>query len=68
MNLHSPLSGTSESSCVSPENHNGHLCVLCSQEKLENLRHLTDDHTVVCFICGRKANSEDNVCSPMPIR
>jgi hypothetical protein len=28
---------------------------------------LTDDPTVICFICGRKANSADNVCSPMPI-
>ena len=54
-------------SCGCPEKHSGHLCVLSSQEKKEEIIHLTDDPTVICFICGRKANSADNVCSPMPI-
>jgi hypothetical protein len=54
-------------SCACTEKHSGHLCVLSSQEKEEEITNLTDNPTVMCFICGRKANSADNVCSPMPL-
>ena len=59
------MSESCRGSCANPERHSGHLCVLSSQEKKEEIADLTDNPTVICFICGRKANSADNVCSPM---
>jgi hypothetical protein len=57
-----------QNSCTCAEKHNGHLCILSSQKEKEKIvADLTDSPAVLCFICGRKANSADNVCSPMPI-
>jgi hypothetical protein len=61
------MSESSQRSCTCAEKHDGHLCVLSSNEETEKITHLTDNPIVICFICGRKANSADNVCSPMPI-
>ena len=61
------MSELCRSSCACTEKHSGHLCVLSSQKKEEEITNLTDNPAVMCFICGRKANSADNVCSPMPL-
>ncbi len=41
--------------------------MLKSAGRLEDIAHITDQPKVVCFTCGAEANSEDNVCSPMPL-
>jgi len=39
------------------------LCVLASQEKKEEITDLTDDPTVICFICGRNATLRETLPS-----
>ena len=50
------------------EKHVGHICVLRSMGKNEEIKLITDNPTVSCFTCGAEANSTDNVCSPVPIK
>lgn len=53
--------------CTCEAKHEGHLCVLHSRGMTEEIACVTANPTVVCFVCGREANSADNVCSPMPL-
>ena len=41
--------------------------MLKSKGLTEEIAHITDKPTVVCFTCGAEANSADNVCAPVPI-
>lgn len=56
-----------ETTCSCGAKHTGHICLLKSQGKTEEIAHITDKPTVVCFTCGVEANSSENVCSPMPL-
>jgi hypothetical protein len=47
--------------------HSGHLCVLASKEKFEQIKTLAGDPAFICFNCGRVANSDKNLCNPMPL-
>ena len=47
--------------------HEGHLCVLVSQEKFEEVKELVKDPGYICFNCGRAADSDKNLCNPMPL-
>ncbi|MBI2441919.1 MAG: hypothetical protein HYV35_11190 [Lentisphaerae bacterium] len=47
--------------------HQGHLCVLASDKRFEEIKELTDRPEFICFNCGRVANSRDNLCNPMPL-
>jgi len=47
--------------------HAGHLCVLVSEKKFDEIRKLVKDPKFICFNCGRVADSEDNLCNPMPL-
>jgi hypothetical protein len=47
--------------------HKGHLCVLASQEKFEEIKKLAKKPKYICFNCGRVGDSDKNVCNPMPI-
>ena len=47
--------------------HTGHLCVLASQEKFEEIKELVKDPKFICFNCGRAADCEKNLCNPMPL-
>lgn len=48
--------------------HEGHLCVLASQEKFDTIKELTRNPQYICFNCGRVANEACNLCNPMPNR
>lgn len=54
--------------CRCGAKHTGHICMLKSQGKSEEMAHITDQPTVVCFTCGAEANRAENVCSPMPLK
>lgn len=54
-------------SCSCGEKHQGHLCVLRSKGMMKEIQHLTDNPSIACFTCGAEANSEENVCSPVPL-
>jgi hypothetical protein len=47
--------------------HKGHLCLLASQEKFEEIKKLAKNPQYICFNCGRVADSDKNVCNPMPL-
>jgi len=47
--------------------HKGHLCVLASNEKIEEIKELVANPKFVCFNCGRAACSKKNLCNPMPL-
>jgi hypothetical protein len=47
--------------------HSCHLCVLASMEKMDEIKALTKHPRFICFICGRVADSDKNLCNPMPL-
>jgi hypothetical protein len=47
--------------------HKGHLCVLVSQRKFEEIKTLVQAPKHICFNCGRVADSPKNLCNPMPL-
>jgi hypothetical protein len=53
--------------CSCGKKHTGHICLLKSAGNEEEIAHITNQPTVVCFTCGAEANSPENVCAPMPI-
>ncbi len=55
------------SDCKKDKNHGGHLCVLVAQSKFEEVKKLVKAPAYICFNCGRVADSEENLCNPMPL-
>jgi hypothetical protein len=49
-------------------NHKGHLCVLASAGKLDEICGLAVRPLYICFNCGRSARSKKNLCNPMPLK
>ena len=47
--------------------HSGHLCVLVSEKKFDQIRQLVKEPKHICFNCGRVADAEKNLCNPMPL-
>ena len=47
--------------------HAGHLCVLVSEERFEDIKDLAREPRYICFNCGRVARSSGNLCNPMPL-
>ena len=47
--------------------HKGHLCVLASTDRFEDIKKLTKNPKFICFNCGRVADCEHNLCNPMPL-
>jgi len=47
--------------------HTGHICLLASQDKFEEIKDLTKNPQFICFNCGRVADSKKNLCNPMPL-
>jgi hypothetical protein len=48
--------------------HTGHLCVLATDEKFDEIKQLTKNPEYICFNCGRVADCEANLCNPMPLK
>ena len=53
--------------CSCAEKHHNHLCVLRSKGLTKEISHLTSNPNVTCVLCGEDANSEESVCSPVPL-
>jgi hypothetical protein len=47
--------------------HQGHLCVLASNDQIDRIKELTRNPEYICFNCGRVADCEDNLCNPMSL-
>lgn len=54
-------------SCKGKHAHEGHLCVLVSENKFEEIKALVRKPKFMCFNCGRVADREKNLCNPMPL-
>lgn len=48
-------------------NHKGHMCVLVSEKKFDEVKRIVRDPKFMCFNCGRVAHAETNLCNPMPL-
>jgi len=48
--------------------HQGHLCVLASNDQFEKIKELTQNLQYICFNCGRVADCDDNLCNPMSLK
>jgi len=48
--------------------HSGHICLLASQEKFKEIKVLASQPMFICFNCGRVADSDRNLCNPMPLK
>lgn len=57
-----------ESNCCKMEAHTGHMCVLASEGKIDEIRGLVQKPAYVCFNCGRVADAGENLCNPMPLK
>ena len=47
--------------------HTGHLCILASQDRIEEIKTMTRKPKFICFNCGRVADCGKNLCNPMPL-
>ena len=47
--------------------HKGHLCVLVSEGRFDEIRDLVSKPRFICFNCGRVADKKKNLCNPMPL-
>ena len=56
-----------EKTCKCTEEHTGHLCVLVSEERFDEVKELVKNPKHICFNCGRVADSAANLCNPMPL-
>ena len=59
--------GEQEHICVHGDEHTGHLCVLASNNKIDEIKKLVLNPKFLCFNCGRVAASSKNLCNPMPL-
>jgi hypothetical protein len=48
--------------------HQGHLCVLASNDRIDEIKELTRNPEYICFNCGRVADCDDNLCNPMSLK
>ncbi len=53
--------------CRCDEKHQGHLCALRCKGLIHRIKQSTSTPNVACAKCGEEANSEDNVCMPVPL-
>jgi hypothetical protein len=59
--------GEQEHVCIHGDEHTGHLCVLASNNKFDEIKKLVLNPKFLCFNCGRVADSSKNLCNPMPL-
>ena len=51
-----------------PAAHKGHLCVLVSEQRFDDIKQLAANPQYICFNCGRVADAAQNLCNPMPLK
>ena len=54
--------------CKQEKGHEGHLCVLASESRFEDIKAVVKNPRFICFNCGRVADAERNLCNPMPLQ
>ena len=56
-----------DKSCICSEKHARHICMLKIRGKAHEIKNVTSTPNVACVKCGEEANSEDDVCAPVPL-
>ncbi len=56
-----------ENGCICREKHQDHICVLRGKGLTGRIELLTRSPNVACSTCGEEADSEEHVCSPVPL-
>jgi hypothetical protein len=56
-----------QTKCTCGADHHGHLCMLRSNGKLEEIVRISRDPEFYCFTCGGEANCAENLCEPAKI-
>lgn len=54
--------------CKHEHGHPGHLCVLAAEGRVDEIKGMVKDPKFICFNCGRVADHEGNLCSPMSLQ
>jgi 6-phosphogluconolactonase len=60
--------GNMTAKCGAKASHKGHLCVLASELKFDQIKELVTNPKFMCFNCGRVADSKKNLCNPMLLK
>jgi len=53
--------------CTCGAEHQGHMCMLKSNGKLDEIAIVTSAPEFYCFTCGSEANCAENLCVPTKI-
>jgi hypothetical protein len=48
-------------------NHQQHICKLAEDEQFEVIKQMVKEPQYICLNCGRAANSDANLCSPVDV-
>ncbi|MBL0225653.1 MAG: hypothetical protein IPQ16_08800 [Geobacteraceae bacterium] len=56
-----------EMKCTCGAAHHGHLCMLRSAGKLDEIARISTDPEFYCFTCGGEADCAENLCEPVKI-
>jgi hypothetical protein len=48
-------------------NHENHLCHIISLRNMKRAAGIAKDAQYICFLCGRAAKDEKNLCEPVKI-
>jgi hypothetical protein len=48
-------------------NHENHLCHIISLRNMKRAAGLAKDAQYICFLCGRAAKNQENLCQPVKI-
>ena len=56
-----------EKTTCQSEKHQHHMCSLKAMGATAEIARLSSQPTVECGICGAKADSEENICTPVKV-
>jgi hypothetical protein len=56
-----------QTKCTCGADHHGHLCMLRSNGKHDEIARITRDPKYYCFTCGGETDCADNLCEPAKI-
>ncbi len=60
------MCGETSQTCCGEDKLCALTCCPCSLD-LEKIKTIVKDSKFICKVCGRAANSEKNLCQPVPI-
>ncbi len=56
-----------DNTCVKPEGHRDHLCLLMEKGMTAEVAQRTSHPAFACGNCGARANEREDLCNPIPL-